>query len=100
MAILATDNEELATELWGQDKYWDEERRQFLPNKKGGVPSAGNKSATSSVQTVTPDDKTKQVPPPTVPTTERSSSKGQKGSSAAPSTGGSGTEKQSPGKGK
>lgn len=100
MAIRATDNEELATELWGQDKYWDEQRLQFLPKEKGGVPSAGNKSVTSSSPTRTADDKTKQVPQTTVPTTGRPSSKDQKGSSDAPSTVGSGTVKQSPGKDK
>lgn len=31
MGINATDNEKLANQLWGDDKYYDEDRKQFVP---------------------------------------------------------------------
>jgi hypothetical protein len=33
MTIRATDDEALAEQLWGDDKKWDDERRQFVPTK-------------------------------------------------------------------
>lgn len=35
MAIRATDNEQYATELWGDNKRWDEDRKQFVPTEAG-----------------------------------------------------------------
>lgn len=105
MTILATDDEKLACELWGDEKYWDDDLNQYVPNdgkldkRKGGAPSAGNSSGTSSDRDVTSKSKNESAPRTTAPTTERSSSQGQTVGSTAPSTAGSGTAKQSPGKG-
>lgn len=70
MAITATDNEQLATELWGSDKYWDEDRQQFLPNKAGDDVSVGNKSEASLSETEKSDETNQQDPPPNAQMTE------------------------------
>lgn len=94
MAIRATDDEELATQLWGDDKTWDDERGQFVPG--GDDVSAGNSTETSSVETSSSTSKSVSSHPPTVPTTVPPSSQGRTGSSTAPSTAGSGKAKPVP----
>lgn len=97
MAITATDNEELATELWGEKKYWDEDRQQYLPKKEGDDVSVGSKSKVSSPETEKSDEKKNQDPQKSAQTTEPTSSS-RKGGTTAHSTAGSGTVKKSPGK--
>lgn len=95
--VKATDDEQLATELWGDDKEWDDEREQFVPTKKGGdEPSAGNNSSTfSDEQPLTPTTPLGETPS-TVRTTEPSSNKETAEVSTAPSTGGNGRETATP----
>lgn len=49
--IRATDNEELATELWGDDKKWDDERKQYVPT------DANEEKRSDSDRKVERDDK-------------------------------------------
>lgn len=94
MAITATDNKELATELWGDEKYWDEDRKQFLPKKKEGEDvSVGSNSKTSSSETEKSEESSKQSHPENVRTTEPRSTS-EKVGTTAPSTGGSGKAKK------
>lgn len=44
MTIRATDNEAYATELWGDNKAWDDERKQYVPTDED------NKGAAATVQ--------------------------------------------------
>jgi hypothetical protein len=90
MAIRATDDEALATELWGDDKKWDGERGQFVPVEKEVKSSPGNSSPSSQSSTEKPSGESGKNPRPTAPTTGQPSSQDPKGSSTAPSTGGSG----------
>lgn len=89
MTIRATDDEGLATELWGDKKEWDDERQQFVPVDKEVKSSPGNSSPSSASSTEKPSDEKPKSPRPTAPTTEQSSKSGPKDSSTAPSTAGS-----------
>ncbi len=93
MPIRATDDEALAQQLWGDDKHWDGERKQFVPNAEGTEevqPSPGHSSDSSESGTVTQSSGSDESPRQTAPTTEPPSSKGRKASSTARSTGGPG----------
>lgn len=103
MAVLATDDKVLATELWGDDKYWDEGLGQYVPNggkydrrvKKGGEqPSAGNSTPASSDSAKTTDTPVSKVLPSTAPTTAQPSTPAPTASVTAPSTAGSGKASQ------
>lgn len=37
MAIRATDNEAYATELWGDNKRWDDDQKQYVPTEDQGA---------------------------------------------------------------
>lgn len=37
MAIRATDNEAYATELWGDNKRWDDNQKQYVPTEDQGA---------------------------------------------------------------
>lgn len=97
MAINATDNEELATELWGENKYWDEDRQQYLPKKEGDDVSVGSNSRVSSSETEKSDETKNSDPLSSAQTTEPTSSP-KTGGTTAHSTGGSGKVKRSPGR--
>jgi hypothetical protein len=111
--VRATDDEQLAEQLWGDDKRWDDDRNQWVPTPSSGgktdaeseedkdkvegpddeeVPSSPGSSSVTSTETTqkNSDDEKNQSP---VPTTARPSKSGQKGSSTARSTGGSGQDK-------
>lgn len=107
MGIRATDNEALATELWGDDKVWDDERKQFVPTAryvgeagpelvdlpKGAevTPSPGRSSKPSGTATAKPSSKSGATPRPNARTTAHRSRKVPGGNSTARSTDGSGT---------
>jgi hypothetical protein len=93
MAIRATDDEELATQLWGDDKEWNDERKQFVPVEKEVKSSPGNSTERSSDPTTSSNDKTGSSPRPTAPTTVQPSKQTDKGGGTAPSTAGSGKAK-------
>lgn len=109
MSVNATSDEALAGQLWGEDKYWDAERAQYVPNggkydsrrastvEGGESPSVGTSSPASSDSTGTSADSKNSAPPSSVPTTEPSSSPDLTASFIAGLTGGSGTASQSPG---
>lgn len=92
--IRATDDEALATELWGDDKKWDEERGQFVPVEKEDEPSAGNSTEPSSDSTPKTGDESGNSPRPTAPTTEPPSNEVREGSSTAHSTAGPGKRRR------
>jgi hypothetical protein len=95
MAIRATDDEALATELWGDNKEWNDELRQFVPTEEEGDDvSAGNSTERSSKPTVSSEQTNSTSPRPTVPTTVQGSNQDPKGSSTVPSTGGPGKDKK------
>lgn len=89
--VRATDDEALATELWGDDKYWDDSRKQFVPGTE--EPSPGNSSSTSETEP-SKSGKTEKDSGPSVAPTTQTPSKTEKDSSTVPSTGGSGTAKK------
>lgn len=89
--VRATDDEALATELWGDDKYWDDSRKQFVPGKE--EPSPGNSSSTSETEQSKKQNDVEVNLRSTAPTTQ-TPSKTEKDSSTVPSTGGSGTAKK------
>lgn len=106
MAVNATNDEVLANQLWGKDKYyWRDDFGQYVEidgkydsRKKGGEsPSAGGNSPASSAQPKTSDASASKVLPSTAPTTGPSSSPAPTASSTAASTAGSGTASKSPG---
>jgi hypothetical protein len=99
MAIRATDNEQYATELWGDNKRWDDDLKQFVPSgdvedkgsEKGGDQSSpGNSTEPSSDKTLKNSEKSGTDPQSPVRTTESPSVKAPTGSSSASSTGGAG----------
>lgn len=99
MAINATDNEDLASQLWGQEKHWDDELEQFVPNdgkytKGGDRPSPGNSSEQSSDQQDNSSAENESKSPSGAQMTGPSSNETKKDTSVAPSTGGSGTVKK------
>lgn len=99
--VRATDDEAYATELWGDDKVWDDRRQQYVPTKgtdhtaagadEGGEESSpGKTSSASSEQSETSGNDVKSDRPSTARTTASRSSKAQPASGSARSTGGSG----------
>lgn len=99
--VRATDDENYATELWGDDKVWDDKRKQYVPTKgtdhtadgadEGGEESSpGKTSSASSTPSVTSEPDEKSDHPSTARTTGSRSSKAQPASGSARSTGGSG----------
>jgi hypothetical protein len=85
--VVATDNEALAVQLWGDDKHWNEERGQWCP---------GNSSSTSNDEQPTTSTADEAPSPSTAPTTEPPSSKETAEPATAPSTGGSGPATPTP----
>lgn len=85
MAVNATDNEDYATELWGDDKHWDDNLGQWVP--EGGKLSPGISSSPSQSNS----DKQSETNPGSdskpAPTTENPSGQDPTGGSIAPSTG-------------
>lgn len=88
--IRATDDEQLATQLWGDNKEWDDDRQQYVPVEGGEPSSLGNSTATSSESTEKNEPSTSKDLRSTAPTTARPSGKTSKASTGARSTDGSG----------
>lgn len=95
--VRATDDEDLATRLWGDDKKYDDARQQWLPVEKdegSEEPSPGKTSSTSSTKPAKTASDASKDRPSTAPTTGSSSPKAQTGRGSASSTGGSGKGSQ------
>lgn len=91
--IRATDDEELATSLWGDGKEYNEQRQQWMPvneDEGGEESSPGKTSSEFGQQPETSASPTKAAPRSTAPTTDKPSSKARTASGFASSTGGSG----------